>query len=187
MGLLHRLFSRNAAAIWQAETRLLHRLGYARPPHAVQWISTSMCDLKCPHCYSHAGKRQPGELTAEEACRLLVDELVALDRPNFVIAGGEALLRRDFESIVAHVAARGVPWALHTHGGRVEPLLPVFERYPPVMVAVSLDGPRDYHDRFRGRPGSFDGAVLNQRRKSWSSTVLFIRLAEQSFAAHPVA
>ncbi len=159
MGLLHRLFSRNAAAVWQAETRLLHRLGYARPPHAVQWISTSACDLKCPHCYSHAGRREPGELTAAEACELLIDELVALDRPNLVIAGGEALLRRDLERIVAHAARHRVPWALHTHGGRVEHLLPLFERYTPVMVAVSLDGPRAYHDRFRGRAGSFDAAV----------------------------
>lgn len=54
---------------------------------------------------------------------------------------------------------RGIPWAIHTHGGRVEELLDVFERYPPVMAAVSLDGPRAYHDHFRGRAGSFDAAL----------------------------
>lgn len=159
MGFLHRLFSRRAAAIWQAETRLLHRLGYTRPPHAVQWLATSLCDLTCPHCYTKAGKRSVGELSAQEACTRIVDELVALDRPTFVIAGGEALLRPDFEKIVGYAHQRRVPWALHTHGGRVEKLLPVFSRYRPEMVAVSLDGPPGYHDQFRGRVGSFDAAM----------------------------
>src|SRR5947209_791066 len=133
MGLLGRLFGRHAAEVWQAETRLLHRLGYVHPPEAVQWISTAVCDLTCPHCYSHAGHKQHGELTTDEARRLLVDELVKLDRPTFVIAGGETLLRKDFAEVIAHVHAREVPWAIHTHGGRVEQLLDVFERYPPVM------------------------------------------------------
>jgi radical SAM protein with 4Fe4S-binding SPASM domain len=159
MGLFHRLFGRKAREVWQAETRLLHRLGYVQPPEAVQWISTSACDLTCPHCYSHAGRRQPAELTTDEARRLVVDELVKLGRPTFVIAGGETLLRKDFAAIVSYCHAQKVPWAVHTHGGRVEQLLGVFERHPPVMAAVSLDGPRDYHDHFRGRAGSFDAAL----------------------------
>jgi hypothetical protein len=48
MGLLHRLFGRRTPEVWRAETRLLHRLGYARPPQAVQWISTSVCDIALP-------------------------------------------------------------------------------------------------------------------------------------------
>jgi radical SAM protein with 4Fe4S-binding SPASM domain len=159
MGILHRLFARRAPEVWQAETRLLHRLGFVYPPQAVQWISTSACELTCPHCYSHAGRKTAGELTTDEARTLVVDELAALGRPTFVIAGGEALLRRDFGEVVAHAHARQVPWALHTHGGRVEHLFDVFEAHPPVMAAVSLDGPRDFHDRFRGRAGSFDSAL----------------------------
>jgi radical SAM protein with 4Fe4S-binding SPASM domain len=159
MGILHRLFARNAPDVWRAETRLLHRLGYVRPPEAVQWVSTSTCDLTCPHCYSHAGRKAHGELTTDEAKRLLVDELVRLDRPTLVIAGGEALLRKDFPELVEYAHSRDVPWALHTHGGRVEHLGDVFHRFPPAMAAVSLDGPRDYHDAFRGRAGSFDAAL----------------------------
>jgi radical SAM protein with 4Fe4S-binding SPASM domain len=159
MGFLHRLFGRRAAEVWRAEARLLHRLGYVRPPRAVQWISTSACDLSCPHCYSHAGRKAHGELTTEEAQTLLLDELVKLDRPTFVIAGGETLLRRDFGELIDHARRREVPWAIHTHGGFVEKKIDVFRLYPPVMAAVSLDGPRDYHDRFRGKEGSFDAAL----------------------------
>src|SRR5437588_3151763 len=102
MGLLGRLFGRHRKDVWRAETRLLHRLGYVRPPQAVQWISTSACDLSCPHCYSNAGRRGHDELTTAEARTLLLDELVKLDRPTFVIAGGETLLRRDFAELIEH-------------------------------------------------------------------------------------
>jgi radical SAM protein with 4Fe4S-binding SPASM domain len=147
------------ADVWQAESRLLHRLGYVHPPEAVQWISTSACDLTCPHCYSQAGKKAHGELTTDEAKRLLIDQLVNLNRPTLVIAGGETLLRRDFGEIIAYAAERRVPWAIHTHGGRVEKHFDVFEKYPPVMAAISIDGPREYHDEFRGKAGSFDSAI----------------------------
>lgn len=159
MGFLHRLFGRKTKQVWQTETRLLHKLGYVQPPAAVQWISTSVCDLSCPHCYSNAGKKQHAELTTAEAKRLIIDELVQLDGPTFIIAGGETLLRKDFNEVVAYCYQRSVPWGIHTHGGRVEQLIDVFRDYPPVMVAVSLDGPRDYHDRFRGREGCFDAAL----------------------------
>jgi radical SAM protein with 4Fe4S-binding SPASM domain len=159
MGFLHRLFGRRTKQVWRTETRLLHRLGYVHPPEAVQWVSTSICDLTCPHCYSNAGKKQHGELTTDEARRLVIDELVKLNRPTFIIAGGETLLRKDFADVVAYCHEREVPWGIHTHGGRVEQLIDIFRQHPPVMAAVSLDGPREYHDRFRGRPGSFDAAL----------------------------
>lgn len=159
MGLLGRLFSRHTPEVWQAESRLMHRLGFVPPPEAVQWISTSICDLSCPHCYSRAGKKTQGELSTDEAKTLIIDELVRLNRPIFVIAGGETLLRKDFGDIIAHVHQREVPWAIHTHGGQVEKLYDVFEKYPPTLAAVSLDGPEEYHDEFRGREGSFAAAL----------------------------
>jgi radical SAM protein with 4Fe4S-binding SPASM domain len=159
MGILHRLFNRNAPEVWQAESRLLHRFGFVTPPQAVQWISTSVCDLHCPHCYSHAGRKSTGELSTDEAKHLLVDELVKLDRPTFVIAGGEALLRKDFGEVVEYAHRNKVPWALHSHGGRVEHLFDVFAKFPPVMAAISLDGPPAYHDAFRGKEGCFDSAI----------------------------
>lgn len=159
MGLLNRLRRRRGPDAWEAEARWLRRLGYVRPPVAVQWIATSACELACPHCYSEAGKRSAGELTGDEACRLVVDELVALDSPTFVIAGGEPLLAHHFAQVVEHAHARRVPWALHSHGGHVARHAELFRRCPPVMAAISLDGPREFHDAFRGRVGSFDAAL----------------------------
>jgi radical SAM protein with 4Fe4S-binding SPASM domain len=163
MGFLHRFVTRNAGDILAVEARLRSRLGFARPPSAVQWSATSACDLRCPHCYTRAGRRAEGELTEDEARRLLVDELAAMGRPELVVAGGEALLRRDLEGVLAHAAARGVPWSLHSHGGTIAARTELFRRFPPTMVALSLDGPRDFHDAFRGKAGAFD-AVLDAAR-----------------------
>lgn len=159
MGMLHRLFGQRLAAVWETETRLMHKLGVIAPPVAVQWISTSRCDLKCPHCYSNAGPAEHGELTTEQATRHILDELLKLDRPTFVIAGGETTLRKDFDAIIRATAARNIPWAIHTHGGLVHRHEQTFRDCPPVMAAVSLDGPRDFHDRFRGKRGSYDAAL----------------------------
>lgn len=159
MGLLHRLYARAAPEVWETETRLLHALRLVRRPVAVQWIATAMCDLRCPHCYSGAGKRAEGELTTQEAIRLVVDELVALGRPTFVIAGGELLLRRDIAEIVAHARAQGLEWAMHTHGGHVPKFRSLFERHPPTLAAISLDGEARQHDLFRGRQGSHAAAL----------------------------
>ncbi len=159
MGLLHRVYARHAPEVWEVETRLMRRLGLVRRPVAVQWIVTSACDLHCPHCYSAAGPRDPRELTTDEARRLLIDELVALGRPLLVLAGGELLLRRDVPQIVAYAKEQGLDWALHTHGRLVPKYRAMFEDHPPVLAAISLDGPEAYHDAFRGRAGSFRDAL----------------------------
>lgn len=159
MGILHRVYARNAALVWEAETRILHRLGYVRPPVAVQWIVTNKCDLTCPHCYSHAGPKLRGELSTDEAKTRIVDELVALGCKSLVLAGGELFLRKDLFEVIAHAVSRGIKWAMHTHGRLVPKYRELLAQYPPEMAAISLDGPPAFHDQFRGRVGAFDDAV----------------------------
>lgn len=159
MGILHRIHARHASHVWEAETRILHRLGYVRPPVAVQWIVTNACDLTCPHCYSHAGPKLVGELTTDEAKRRIIDELVTLGCQSLVLAGGELFLRKDLPELIEYAHERGLGWAMHTHGRLVPRHRELLKRCPPQMVAVSLDGPPAFHDEFRGRKGAFDDAV----------------------------
>lgn len=136
----------------------MREAGTFRPPAAVQWIATRACDLTCDHCYTDAGPRHAGELTTDEALAL-VDAIADMGAAQLVIAGGEPLLRKDLDRIVARAAERGLPWALHTHGGLVRRRPELFRDAPPAMVAVSLDGPEAVHDRFRGREGSYRDAL----------------------------
>lgn len=159
MGLLHRAYARSIGDVWDTENRLLHALSLVRRPVAAQWLVTASCDMKCPHCYSAAGKRVAGELSTEEAKRLVIDPLVELGCPLLVLAGGELLLRRDIPELVAYARARGLDWAMHTHGMHVPRYEALFREHPPVLAAISLDGDRSFHDAFRGRAGSFDAAL----------------------------
>jgi radical SAM protein with 4Fe4S-binding SPASM domain len=155
---LHRFYARYTAEVSLLEMRWQHERGTFPPPLAVQWIATRACDLTCAHCYSEAGHRSPHELSTEEA-KALIDEIVALGCPTWVLAGGEPLLRYDLPELVAYAAERGLGWSMHTHGGRVVRHAELFRRYPPQLVAVSLDGPEALHDEIRGRPGSFTRAM----------------------------
>ncbi|MEM6992718.1 MAG: radical SAM protein [Myxococcota bacterium] len=163
MGLLHRAFARSYADVWETENRLLHNVGMVRRPVAAQWLVTAACDLKCPHCYSEAGRRTAGELSTDEAKRLVIDPLVEMGCELLVLAGGELLLRRDIPELVAYAVDRGLSWSMHTHGGHVARFEALFRKYPPALAAVSLDGDRSFHDAFRGREGSYDAAFVAAR------------------------
>jgi len=76
-----------------------------------------------------------------------------------VLAGGELLLRKDVPELVAYAHRQGIGWAMHTHGRLVPKMRDFFAAYPPVMAAVSVDGPPEVHDAFRGRKGSFEDAM----------------------------
>src|SRR5690606_17666277 len=56
--------------------------------------------------------------------------------------------------------ARGLEWAMHTHGAQVPKHRALLRRHPPALAAISLDGDRELHDALRGKPGSHDAALL---------------------------
>ena len=160
MGILHRLFGARTRDVWRAEARLLHRLGYVHPPEAVQWISTSVCDLSLSALLLARGQevaRRADHRRGEDA-----SSSTSWSGSTGRCSSSPAARRccaRTSPQVIEYAHRRGVPWAIHTHGGRVEQHLDTFAKYPPVMAAISLDGPRDYHDQFRGKVGSFDAAI----------------------------
>ena len=159
MGLLKRVLARHSSDLWELESRVMHRMGLARPPIAVQWLTTMACDLKCPHCYVSAGKKCHQELTTQEVKQLVIDPMVRLGCQELVIAGGEPLLRKDLSEVLRYAADQGIGWSMHTHGGFVRRHLSWMQDTLPTMVAVSLDGPPAYHDNFRGKEHCFDKAL----------------------------
>jgi AdoMet-dependent heme synthase len=133
------------------------------PPFLILFIN-SICNLKCEHCFYWQNLNRRDDLTFRE--------IVALSRDldtveNLNLSGGEPFLRKEFAAIVSQFVE---------HNGTRQVYVPTNGWYTAKTIAVlkeiladptlwyfvcelSLDGTRDYHDRFRGAKGSFDRAM----------------------------
>ena len=129
-------------------------------PMSVYWNITSICNLRCDHCLSRSGKKQPGELTHAQAMDL-VDELVA-NRVFFLyIAGGEPFLRKDLFDIIERARAGGVRVYMATNATYLTRERALRLRELGLEdVLVSLDGvDAKTHDTFRRVPGAYRDAL----------------------------
>jgi len=124
-------------------------------PYVVVWESTKACDFACKHCRAKAiPNRLPEELTKEEVFSL-IDDLSSLGVKLFVISGGDALKRDDIFEIVEYASKR-ITTAISPSGSRID--LQVAKRLKESGVAIasiSVDGPEEVHDEFRGVKGAF--------------------------------
>lgn len=136
------------------------------------WKTVSeACNLACDYCYYSTCGGKPGpnvDRIAPETLDKFMREYMGLSRGavSFAWQGGEPLLAGldFFESAVALQAKYAPPHtiinnALQTNGTLIHERWAAFFKQYRFLIGVSLDGPRDIHDRRRvdaqGR-GSFD-------------------------------
>lgn len=134
-----------------------HRFGPRRTvPEVVVWNVCKQCNMRCPHCYSAAARRpSPRELDTTEAVAV-IDELARAGVAVLIFSGGEPLLRPDLEHLIARAGEVGLVCHLSTNGSlldrkRAQALAAAGVRY----VGVSVDGPEEWNDTYRGMRGGF--------------------------------
>lgn len=121
------------------------------------WSFTSMCNLKCRHCYNASGTRKNDELTLEQAKQVAGKlKKAGVEAVNF--GGGECCLRKDFIPLCKYLNRLGIKISYTTNGttfGIIEPYLRLFHD-----IGVSIDfADAKRHDEFRGEKGTFNKAV----------------------------
>lgn len=138
-----------------ARSLLTHR---AATPFYVGIYVTYRCNSRCRTCdiWMHEGRDEPRqakekELSSRELCRLL-DELAALGTRQVGLWGGDALLRDDLETVIAHASRLGIGTGVSFNGMYMSP-----ERARSLVAAglsrldVSVDGPNpELHNKARG-------------------------------------
>lgn len=81
----------------------------------ISWNTTNKCNLKCSHCYRDSGKESQGELTTEEA-KKLIDEIAKANFKIMIFSGGEPLMREDIFELISHADKAGLRPVLGTNG-----------------------------------------------------------------------
>jgi hopanoid biosynthesis associated radical SAM protein HpnH len=131
--------------------------GRRRYPLVLMLEPLFRCNLECAGC----GKIDyPTDILNQ---RLSVDEcLAAVDEcgaPVVSIAGGEPLLHKEIEAIVAGIVARRKFVYLCTNALLMHKRLAMFQPSPYFVWSVHLDGDREMHDRSVCQDGVYERAV----------------------------
>jgi radical SAM protein with 4Fe4S-binding SPASM domain len=135
-------------------TRQQHRL------LAVHWEITYRCNERCTHCYLDVlppGAKLPGELTTEEAFKV-IDDLEKMGVLTISFSGGEVFLRRDIFEISQYARRKGFAIRYFTNGILIKPdIADKIAAVRPVVVELSVYGAdAATHESITQVPGSFD-------------------------------
>lgn len=141
-------------------------------PHNVFWELTRACPQACLHCRVSAGPAADDELDEAQACDV-ADQLAAMKPHVVVLTGGEPSRHPAFHAVASRLAAAGVGVRWFTGASGIGPRqLDQALAAGITEIAVSLDGPREVHDRLRPVRSLLAGS-------SYKAAVRLIRAAGQ--------
>jgi radical SAM protein with 4Fe4S-binding SPASM domain len=122
------------------------------------WEITLACCFSCKYCGSRGGRARENELDTEE-CLRVADELGELGCHRVSLIGGEVFMRKDWKTIAKRLTDNGILVNIITNGFVFrKSLIEDLKDANIESVSVSLDGPREVHDKYR-QEGSYDRAV----------------------------
>jgi len=127
---------------------------------SIQIHPSRLCNLSCLHCYSSSSPKERGALDVALLSNALSD--AAGEGFNYVnISGGEPLLYQSLDTLLRHAKDNDYKTAITTNGmlldeRRLEMLDSIID-----LIAVSLDGVPDSHNRMRNSEIAFDKMSSN--------------------------
>jgi len=126
----------------------------------VYWDTTNACNLACIHCRTDAQLNpSKNELSTYEVKRL-IDQISTYKPRAFGFDGGEPLLRQDIFEIISYVKKYGILTALVSNGILIDKKIAYKLKNSGLdMIAISIDGMQETHDKIRGKKGTFDLAI----------------------------
>jgi pyruvate-formate lyase-activating enzyme len=126
----------------------------------VQLHPALRCNLKCRHCYSSSGPRNAEELPAT----VLMSALDGLRAEGFNVAsfsGGEPLLYKELFTVMRYARQLGMVVTVTTNGMLLSGQRAQMLAEHAQLVAISVDGVPDSHNRMRSHPQAFEKMARN--------------------------
>ena len=136
-------------------------------------MPTYECNLQCPYCFErHLYRKDLKWRTTmdEKTVDALFEAIVKLDEKSkgekcVVFYGGEPLQYKNI-SIVKYILEQGkkngYSFKIVTNGADLQYFVPLLTQYDILKIQVTLDGPKEIHDKRRvrkGGKGTFDDIV----------------------------
>ncbi|MDR1632165.1 MAG: radical SAM protein [Dysgonamonadaceae bacterium] len=116
-------------------------------------ITTFRCNAKCNMCNIWQHQTQSGE----EIAHTYYEKLPAGLRIN--ITGGEPTLRKDIDDIFRILYPKASLLELSTNGFYTKKIVDLANKYPDILIRVSLEGLPSQNDSKRGTKDGFDHAL----------------------------
>jgi radical SAM protein with 4Fe4S-binding SPASM domain len=130
----------------------------------VVWNCTRQCNLSCIHCYANADNCKSKEEISTSEGASFIRGLSDFGVPVLLFSGGEPLLRKDLFELANLARESGIRIALSTNGTLItEGVAREIDRLGFAEVGISLDGIGVNNDRFRGKDGAYQAALLGIR------------------------
>ena len=131
-------------------------------PQKMSLEITSRCNQKCRHCYGSFDEAGGEGLPLPQLQRL-VEGLITSGIKGLTITGGEPFLYREITEFLSWVFPRMELIGIISNGTCIpEAVFDILAGNKGKMsFQTTINGRREYHDRFAQYPGSFDKAVAN--------------------------
>ena len=149
-------------------------LGRPFTPAVLNILVTSVCDMRCTHCFFTEqlddGPRKKLQMTTREI--ETISETLGGNLGVLILAGGEPFTRKDLPEIVrAFYINNNLESVYITSNGQIQKrILPgvtrMLQECPSlnVTVALGIDGFKDQHDKIRQKQGSWDIVIDTARQ-----------------------
>lgn len=112
------------------------------------------CNLQCLHCYSSSGPAERDEVPVGLFRQAITD--AAVEGYNVVgMSGGEPLMYKPLRELLLHARACGMVTTVTTNGMLLDARHIESLRGAANLVAISLDGKPESHNRMRGSDQAF--------------------------------
>jgi len=127
---------------------------------ALQIHPTRFCNLTCLHCYSSSGPDQREELSAP----MLVDAITQASAEGYndaAFSGGEPVLYGELRALLQHAKSLGMTTNLTSNGMLLEGKRLAMLEGVTDLLAISLDGVPESHNKMRNSPIAFQRMSAN--------------------------
>lgn len=149
-----------------------------KSPISIVWEITNNCNFKCPHCRAY----QIYIEDSEEIENKIIEEIIKNEILTVNISGGEPLLNPRVIGIIKKLNDKQIYTGISTNGWlyneKREELLNAGLKF----IQISVDGPKELHEKFRGIEGSFDRAIsaLKQAKKDGLFTQMNVTITSNN-------